>query len=167
LNNKKFKFQSKSRQKSIVELKGRLSTIVKSLLSTDTSRILLLAIDELVQNAYEHGNLELSSDLKNRLIANNTFVEELYNREKEHGEKEISVEIDLSNQLACITVSDQGKGFEWRSLFEKLEDSNSINKELATSGNGLALLKKLADEFYYEDQGRTSIFKKRLTLKDF
>ena len=86
----------------------------------------LIAVTEAVNNAIQHGNL---------------FNNEL----------EVSVSVGDKSEEFCFSVLDQGKGFDFNNLPDPTSPDN-IEKE---NGRGIFLMKSLADEVEFDNEGRS------------
>jgi serine/threonine-protein kinase RsbW len=84
----------------------------------------LIAVTEAVNNAIQHGN---------------TFKEDL----------EVNVSIADKSDEFCFSIKDQGRGFDYNHLPDPTSPEN-IEKE---NGRGIFLMKNLADEVEFEDNG--------------
>ena len=110
---------------------------------------------ELFMNAYEHGNLEIDSELKHRLLENDTYFETL--REKEQiCSKSITVEINKiehNNTSYIVThISDEGEGFDTQILSEIFRNSETFN------GRGVFISRKNSLGIYYNSKGNSVLF---------
>ena len=86
----------------------------------------LIAVTEAVNNAIQHGNL---------------FDNEL----------EVRVSVGDKSEEFCFSVNDQGKGFDFNNLPDPTSPDN-IEKE---NGRGIFLMKSLADDVEFENDGRS------------
>lgn len=86
----------------------------------------LIAVTEAVNNAIQHGNL-FNNDL------------------------EVSVSVGDRSQEFCFSVNDQGQGFDFNNLPDPTSPDN-IEKE---NGRGIFLMKSLADDVEFENDGRS------------
>ncbi|MBI1836941.1 MAG: ATP-binding protein [Flavobacteriia bacterium] len=84
----------------------------------------LIAVTEAVNNAIQHGN---------------TFQNEL----------EVNVGVADKEDEFCFTVKDHGRGFDFHNLPDPTSPEN-IEKE---NGRGIFLMKNLADEVEFEENG--------------
>ena len=84
----------------------------------------LIAVTEAVNNAIEHGN-------HHSLAA------------------EVNVAVGDNPSEFCFNVKDQGKGFD----FVNLPDPTSPENLMKENGRGVFLMKNLADEVVFEDEG--------------
>lgn len=102
------------------------SVCSKLLVNEDYYGNVLIAVTEAVNNAIQHGNKQ-SDDLTVDL-----FV----------GDKETDF---------CFSVKDSGPGFDFKNLPDPTAPEN-IEKE---NGRGIFLMKSLAEEVEFEDNGRS------------
>lgn len=112
------------------------------------------SFSEVVMNAYEHGNLGITSDEKHQIIANNTYDDVLLERE-ENCNKKISVRIidckAPKYNYVVIGIRDEGIGYP--------EDVFGLNVNIATkfNGKGLKIVSYYTDDFFFSED-RKEIF---------
>ncbi|MBF0447872.1 MAG: ATP-binding protein [Magnetococcales bacterium] len=77
-------------------------------------------LQELMINAVEHGNLEISYADKNRLIQENRLEQEIDHRLSldEFSNKVAVITWEKRDDIIVFTVKDQGKGFDWKLYLE-------------------------------------------------
>ena len=93
---------------------------------------ILLVFNELFINAYEHGNLGLSFEEKERLIREDKYCQLL----KKGSDKEIEVCVAKKDNYIFVKITDEGKGFTLES------------KKALFNGRGIKLCEKYAYIFY-------------------
>ena len=106
-----------------------------------------MGLHELIVNAIEHGNLELSSELKLR----SDYLGFLKRRAREGQFKDRRVQIWVSiaaDNFSC-EISDQGPGFDWRSLPDPANPENLFKPH----GRGIILAANFFDEFVFNEAG--------------
>ncbi|MDA7818243.1 fused response regulator/phosphatase [Sulfurimonas sp.] len=114
-----------------------------------------LVFTELYMNAFEHGNLGISSKQKHRLIEDDTYIstiEALQNK----CNKQITVSIHkiqcFESTYLATQISDKGDGFDTQTL-------NSILKNQAqNNGRGVYISKKSSSGIYYNNKGNCVLF---------
>jgi CheY-like chemotaxis protein/anti-sigma regulatory factor (Ser/Thr protein kinase) len=118
---------------------------------------LKIGIEECITNAVEHGNLGISFEEKSRAIQEGRLTELIADRGRESDAAGHAVGITsrLSPQLFEITIRDDGKGFDWRTL-PAVEPENL----LAFNGRGIFLTKIYFDEVIYNDSGNQVTLRK-------
>jgi CheY-like chemotaxis protein/anti-sigma regulatory factor (Ser/Thr protein kinase) len=106
---------------------------------------------ELLVNAIEHGNLNLSYHEKTRLQAEGIWEPELERRLKdpELGPRQVTVDFSRTPESICFKITDQGEGFDW----EHFLDTESISY-LDSHGRGILIARKLSfDQVNYQGRG--------------
>jgi len=114
-------------------------------------RLVIVGISELIINAIEHGNLGITFDEKSELQANNTWLSEIEHRLNlpENKHKFVEVAYSRTETEITMTVTDQGKGFDWKK-FEPSPDGHAPKSH----GRGIFLAKNLSfKELYYSGSG--------------
>jgi anti-sigma regulatory factor (Ser/Thr protein kinase) len=113
---------------------------------------LMLALHEALTNSIVHGNLELSSDLKEQ--SDNAFAEALAARsvDPHYGTRMVEVRIDYNGERCRWTFTDQGKGFDVERALARA--ANPDPEMLLSSGRGILLMRAFLDDVRYEVGGR-------------
>lgn len=114
-----------------------------------------LGLGELLVNAVEHGNLELSYAEKSRLKWENAWEEEIDRRLTlpEYRHRRATVRVERYAQDVVFTISDQGRGFEWEDYLDF-----SPARAFDPNGRGIAMARKLSfSQLEFHDQGRTVV----------
>lgn len=117
---------------------------------------LMLALHEALTNSVVHGNLELSSDLKER--SDNAFAEALAQRaaDPRYGGRSVEVHVAYDGERCHWTLTDQGKGFDVESALARTSASDEPEMLLA-SGRGILLMRTFLDDVRYELGGRRAV----------
>ncbi len=108
-----------------------------------------IAVEEALLNALYHGNLEVSSDLKE--TDPNLFEETARQRslEEPYRNRRIFVDALVSRESASVTIRDEGQGFDPSSLPDPC-DLENLEKP---SGRGILLMRSFMDEIIFNDRG--------------
>lgn len=113
--------------------------------------VVALGISELLINAIEHGNLDISYNEKSELLENGQWETEIKHRlsQKEHSNKFVHIDFKKYDDRIEIIIEDEGKGFNWRSY---LEASNCNVNDL--HGRGILVAKEMGfDRLKYNAAG--------------
>ena len=73
--------------------------------------------------------------------------------------RQIRLIFQISKEVIEWTVIDEGPGFDWRAVLERRVDDQ------ASSGRGLAIMKKYADGFTFNEQGNALSLKVNIEQK--
>ena len=108
-----------------------------------------IAVEEALLNALYHGNLEVSSDLKE--TDPNLFEETAQQRSQEepYHSRRIFIDALISRESARITIRDEGPGFDPSKLPDPCDPEN-LEKP---SGRGILLMRSFMDEITFSEQG--------------
>ena len=124
-----FTIDSKSESIQIVE--KHIDEICKeNSIQEDFYGNILIAVTEAVNNAIHHGN-------------------------KSNPAKNVSVEIEKTEEQLLFRIEDEGEGFDFNNLPDPTDPKN-IEKP---HGRGVFLMKNLADEVEFEGSGKIAIIK--------
>ena len=120
-----------------------------------------VAIYEALMNAIDHGNLEISSKIKN--INGDEAIYELIKKERlanpEYGNRSVMARYHVSDDRITYHIKDEGSGF----AHSNIEDPTTPNNLNKCSGRGIALIKMHMDEVSFNDKGNEIIMIKLLS----
>jgi anti-sigma regulatory factor (Ser/Thr protein kinase) len=125
------------------------------------ARKLTLALHEALTNSVIHGNLEVSSELKER--SENAFAQRLAERSADphYGTRPVDICIDYDGERCQWVFTDQGKGFDVGCALTRAEQPEP--DLVLSSGRGIPLMRAFLDEVRYEAGGRRVVLILRRT----
>ena len=108
-----------------------------------------LALEEALMNALYHGNLEISSELKE--LPDNSFYDQAARRQNEvpYRDRRIDVTSQTTTVEARFVIRDDGPGFDVKNLPNPTDPQN-ISR---SSGRGVMLMHTFMDEVHYNERG--------------
>ena len=150
-----------SAESSVLLAREASIRILKDRLPPDQLRQFELVIDEALRNAYEHGNLGITSKEKIALCESGGFEAELRKRSKiaQAQGKRILFRVHVDKAELTCTVTDEGAGFDWKNLTEYAATPELLAQP---SGRGLYLMRKFFDHLEYNTQGNSLKLVKKL-----
>src|SRR6266478_2751050 len=116
---------------------------------------LLIALHEAISNAIIHGNLELSSDLKER--GDSAFAEALAQRAADPAlaSRKVDIVVEFDGDVYRWVITDQGRGFDVEKVLKRcMSDDPEV---LLSSGRGILMMKSFLDDVRFEMGGRRVI----------
>ena len=127
--------------------------ILSSLLANacPDSENVITGLSELMINAIEHGNLEISYEDKTQLLATASWQQEIERRitSEPFRQRQANIHFSRTKDKITIVIDDQGKGFDWKKYIDF--DSERI---LHSHGRGIAMANKFSfSSVCYNDQG--------------
>ncbi len=116
-----------------------------------------LALHEALTNAVVHGNLELSSELKEK--SETAFAEALAERSADprFAMRPVDVRVEYDGECCQWTFTDQGKGFDVERALARA--ANPDPEMMLSSGRGILLMKAFLDDVQYEAGGRRVVLR--------
>lgn len=118
-----------------------------------------ISIEEALLNAFYHGNLEVSSKLKEENWEAYVNLASERCREMPYMARRIFVTSSMSSDEASWVIRDEGQGFD----VSKLPDPRDPEYLERPHGRGLMLMKTFMDEVTYNDKGNEVRLVKRRT----
>lgn len=115
-----------------------------------------VALEEAMLNGIYHGNLEVSSELKQQ---GNAFHELAEKRRfiQPYAKRRLHVRAQLTPQKVTYTIRDEGPGFDVKNLPDPTDPAN-LEKP---SGRGMLLINMFMDSVRYNDTGNEITLEKR------
>jgi anti-sigma regulatory factor (Ser/Thr protein kinase) len=114
-----------------------------------------LGLMELLLNAIEHGNLEIGSAMKTRLLRDHRFEDELAARlaSEPYRSRRVYVRVVRADANLEIEIRDEGPGFAWQSAL-----AADLLMSDAPNGRGIALVRQTCfPSLRYRDPGNVAI----------
>ncbi len=145
------------------EITHRIVLNVRKFLSQNVVSQLRLAISELLINAIEHGNLEITYQDKLSKMQNDEYFEYLSQKinEKSNKDKKVKVEFFVNSQKLIVKITDQGKGFDHKGYLNKTITQN--DEMFLQHGRGISLARQIFDEIKYNERGNQVLCLKYFT----
>jgi anti-sigma regulatory factor (Ser/Thr protein kinase) len=119
-----------------------------------------IALEEAISNAIHHGNLELSSELREQSTDRYLRLVAERRQRKPYSDRRVHVEAWLSPAEAVFTIKDEGPGFDPSALADPTAPANRIK----ASGRGVLLIRTFMDAVHYNQRGNEVTMRKRRTL---
>jgi len=117
-----------------------------------------VAIEEALLNAYYHGNLEISSKLREEDHRLYHETAERRSRESPYRERNIYVSVKIGPTQAMYSIRDEGQGFDPSTLPDPTDPANLDRP----CGRGMLLMRTFMDNVIYNDKGNeVTLFKER------
>lgn len=120
--------------------------------------LICLALEEALRNAVHHGNLELSSELRD-MFDEDLFKKALDERRvlSPYCDRNVYVKVKISPDGVTFIVRDDGDGFDP----SEVPDPTSEEGLEAVSGRGILLMQSLMDEVTFNEKGNEVTLVKR------
>jgi anti-sigma regulatory factor (Ser/Thr protein kinase) len=109
-----------------------------------------VALEEAMLNAIVHGNLEVSSDL--RQVDESAFSREIELRRSQqpYAGRRVKVTARVSSREAAFMIQDEGPGFDVSKVPNPTDPANLGR----VGGRGILLMRSFMNSVHYSDEGR-------------
>ncbi len=136
---------------TIEEISNRLVNYLPKFLNDDSISQIRIGLREILINAVEHGNLNISYEEKSEAIRENNYFIFIRNRQKDPQfmDKKIIIEYSLSPGKVVYRITDQGKGCDVKE-FNKLKDDS---ENFSEHGRGILMATNVFDKVAYNNEG--------------
>lgn len=125
-------------------------------INEEERRNLQMSLMELLTNALEHGNLNISYQEKTEWMMQGGDMLELLTKkasQPENVDKKIYINYQIGKSKSKFTIRDCGKGFDWRKVL-----NSDIADETGLHGRGIKLSSGLVTNLSYNDCGNEVTF---------
>lgn len=116
-----------------------------------------VALDEALVNAMYHGNLELSSELRDHDFERYMELADARRAQEPYCHRRLHVQAVLSYNEAAFTIRDDGPGFDHRQLPDPRDPANLEH----LGGRGVLLMRTFMDDIRYNEKGNEVTMIKR------
>lgn len=119
------------------EISRRITHNLNKYLANTKVESIRMAARELILNAIEHGNLEISFEEKRDALNQDRYMDLFQERKHTyaHEHRKVQIHALINKQYFIMRIEDQGQGFDYKSLLAKRSAQN-----LGLHGRGLQLV---------------------------
>lgn len=125
-------------------------------ISDDDKDSLQMTLMELLTNAVEHGNLNISYKEKTEWLMNGGDIMEFIKKRAEdprYRDRKIRISYAIRKNVSAFRIEDDGDGFDWRKMLAKKAEDN-----LDTHGRGISLSMQCVKKLAYNEKGNHVTF---------
>jgi CheY-like chemotaxis protein/anti-sigma regulatory factor (Ser/Thr protein kinase) len=153
------RFELVTENANVLPVVNQIGIHLKTLFPDSDIINLKIGIEEMITNAIEHGNLNITFEEKSEAINRGKFGLLISERIKEDGKgkRRVFIESRFTPSELTIRIMDEGNGFDWRKL-PNPDDENFLN----FNGRGIFLTRIFYDDVVFNEKGNeVKIVKKR------
>ncbi len=140
----------------------RLTRNLEKTLEAGEINLIRIALREMIINAIEHGNLEITYDEKTAATGEGNYLNFIAARQNrpEYRNKQVRIEYMLQDDRVQYLITDEGKGFDHRKHLQ--EDPREANELMLAHGRGITMTRNVFDTVRYNQKGNQVLLVKRL-----
>lgn len=134
-------------------LSQKLTRNLTRFMPVSDAQAIRLSLREMLINAIEHGNLDITFDEKTRAQAEGDFLEYLAQRRRqpEYADRTVRIDYTMDKNRVAYRIRDEGRGFDHVSLMQKAVDI--ANDAFLEHGRGISMTLSLFDVVRYNATG--------------
>jgi anti-sigma regulatory factor (Ser/Thr protein kinase)/PAS domain-containing protein len=142
------------------EISHRITRNLNRYLDHKEVNNLRIAIREMIINAIEHGNFEISFEEKTEALDNDNYFKTLAMKQKDinFNKRTVEIEYRITPTVAEFSITDQGKGFDHQKVLKRV---NEANEEMLSHGRGIIMASNVFDEIKFNNKGNQVVLVKR------
>lgn len=109
---------------------------------------------ELLLNAVEHGNCEITYEEKSKWLEQGNNILDLIRIKRNNPEvckKKVYITYDINPERTRVTIADDGKGFDWKNRLEG-------EMQVGLHGMGMKMTQSMVQNMHYNDLGNEVTF---------
>ncbi len=115
--------------------------------------LLRIGLREIIINAIEHGNLNITFDEKSEVTMSDHYMDFIMNRRLEptYRDRKVTIEYSLTPKRVAYKIADDGSGFDHARILSKT--ASSVNDEMLAHGRGITMALNIFDEIKFNKRG--------------
>ncbi|MBN1758759.1 MAG: cyclic nucleotide-binding domain-containing protein [Chitinispirillaceae bacterium] len=124
-----------------------------------------VVMHELLTNAIEHGNCEITYDEKTELLENGGDIQQLIRertRNPEIAERRVQFEYTITGSSSHFRIADSGSGFDWRAVPDPTSEENCM----IPHGRGILMARAFTKNLTFNDRGNIVEFEVEHSIPD-
>jgi len=136
------------------ETTQRMTRNLERYITSREANMIRMALREIMINAIEHGNLGITFDEKSGAINTGAYFSLIEARRQipEYRDRRVSVKCVITSRGVEYTVRDDGQGFDYHALLDKVKGMG--DKKNLYHGRGILMSMNIFDTVEYSDRGR-------------
>ncbi len=147
---------------AIDDVATRLTQTLNKYIDQGTVLMVKMGLQEIIINAIEHGNLNITFDEKTKAMSEGRYLDFIRERQQDprYRDRKVSIDYILTAESVRYMVTDEGCGFDFQSTMKKVD--KTVEKEMLTHGRGINMTRVLFDEVKYNKKGNQVLLVKNL-----
>lgn len=124
--------------------------------------LIRIALREMIVNAIEHGNLEVTFEDKSGALESDSYFHLIAERQKNplYANRKVSLEYKITSEKAEYLITDNGKGFNHKDVDQRFKQSH---EGLLAHGRGIVMARSIFDTVTWNNKGNQVLLVKNFT----
>ena len=142
------------------EITQRLTRNIIKYCKQNEVNVIRVALREMIINAIEHGNLNVTFDEKTKAMEDEGYFNLIAKRQRDprYSERRVGIEYLVNKEKVVYKISDDGFGFNYNEIMTK--DDDELNENFIAHGRGIKIALNTFDEVQYNKKGNIVLLTK-------
>lgn len=138
---------------AIDDVTTRLTSVLRKHMDEGSVLMIKMGLQELIINAIEHGNLNISFEEKTKAMDEKRYLEFIKERQADPRYKNriVSINYELNNERVQYSIRDEGEGFDYDATMRLVE--KRVERDFLPHGRGINMAKIMFNKMEYNDKG--------------
>lgn len=145
------------------EISKRLVLNLPKFMNTTRVNTIRMGLREIIINAIEHGNLNITFEEKSQATMGENYMEFILSRQKDpkYKDKKVTIEFTLNSNGVVYKINDDGNGFDYSKILGRIR--NKQDNEFLAHGRGLTMAMNIFDNIEFNESGNMVLLEKKFT----
>lgn len=114
---------------------------------------LRIGLREIIINAIEHGNLNISFEDKTEATMSLNYIDYITERQQDprFRDKKVTIKFSLSPERVIYVIEDEGEGFDYQKILSRVH--REVNTQALAHGRGITMALGVFDRIRYNERG--------------
>ncbi len=137
---------------SAEEASYRLTRNLNRYMDSKEVSLVRIALREMIINAIEHGNLEITFEEKSQALESDSYFILVADRQKnpDYSIRRVALDYRITHEKAEYRVTDNGKGFNYKKIDERFQESH---ENMLSHGRGIVMARSVFDSITWNNTG--------------
>lgn len=124
--------------------------------------LIRIAVREIIINAIEHGNLNITFDEKSNALLEDRYFHFIRERQNDprYRDKKVTLDYLVDSEHVIYKISDEGSGFDHKKVFARTQE---VNDTMEAHGRGILMAEQIFDVVKYNQKGNQVLLVKHFT----
>ncbi len=115
--------------------------------------LIRIALREIIINAIEHGNLEISFEDKTAAMQEERYFDLVAERQRHprFSSRRVHIEYAIDPEKIAYKITDEGPGFDYHAVLNT--DPDAVNENMLSHGRGITMAREVFDSIEYNKKG--------------
>ncbi|MDC7227727.1 MAG: ATP-binding protein [Spirochaetales bacterium] len=148
------------------DIVDKLTANLRRRLEKGDVMMIKMGLNEMIVNAMEHGNLNVTFDEKTKAQAEGRLFDYMSERRQlpENRDKKVSIDYFFDEKKVIYRITDMGPGFDYEHIMNKVQ--NEVNQQELQHGRGIIMTQAVFDKVEYNKKGNQVLLMKEFPDKE-